>query len=112
MRGDFKGWIYNSPFFPLCKRLLRRSSNRCRPKVISFLLRNLFIFFTTTLTRGLNKETKRLNTEVAVKVAATLTTEVTAAAATISAFGTGTWISVPGRLIVVASASCGPGSCG
>jgi len=70
-------------------------------------LRNLFIFLITILITGLNRDTNCLNNEVAVNVAATLTTDVTAAAVTISAFGTGICISVPGRLIVVASASCG-----
>lgn len=64
-----------------------------------------------TLITGLRSETSRLNKEVAVNVAATLTTDVTAAAVTISAFGTGICISVPGRVIVVASASCGRFCC-
>jgi hypothetical protein len=59
------------------------------------------------LITGLNSDTSRLNKDVAVNVAATLTAEVTAAAVTISAFGTGICISVPGRVTVVASASCG-----
>jgi hypothetical protein len=37
----------------------------------------------------------------------TLITEVIAAALTISALGTGIFISVPGKVIVVASANCG-----
>ena len=44
---------------------------------------------------------------VAARVALTLTTEVMPAAVTISALGTGICISVPGKVIVVASANCG-----
>ena len=56
---------------------------------------------------GLNADTSRLNNDVAVKVAVTLTTDVIAAADTISALGTGISISNPGTVIVVASANCG-----
>ena len=64
-------------------------------------------FLIAILITGLNSDTSCLNKDVAVKVAATLTTEVTAAAVTISAFGTGICISVPGTVIVVASPNCG-----
>ncbi|MFZ9327597.1 MAG: hypothetical protein ACO24H_09125 [Polynucleobacter sp.] len=71
------------------------------------MLRNLFIFLITALTTGLNADTSFLKTEVAVRVAVTLTMDVIAAAETISAFGTGISIFVPGTLMVVASVSCG-----
>jgi hypothetical protein len=52
--------------------------------------------FHACLIIGLNKLTKCLNSEVAIKVAATDTTAVDAAVTTIAVLGTGTSISVPG----------------
>jgi hypothetical protein len=52
--------------------------------------------FHACLIIGLNKLTKCLNKEVAIRVAATDTTAVEAAVTTISVLGTGTLISVPG----------------
>ena len=52
---------------------------------------------------GLKICTKRLNIEVAARVAPTLMTLVVAAAESISAFGTGISRLVPGRVIVVTS---------
>jgi len=71
------------------------------------LFLSLLIFFIAALITGLNADTSRLNKDVAVKVAVTLTIDVTAAAETISALGTGISMSKPGTVIVVASASCG-----
>jgi hypothetical protein len=56
------------------------------------------------LNTGFIALTRRLNMLVAASVAPTLITLVTAAALTISAFGTGTLIDVPGTVNVVVSA--------
>jgi hypothetical protein len=62
--------------------------------------------FHACLSIGLNKLTKCLNKEVAIKVAATETKAVVAAVTTIAVLGTGTSISVPGIPSVCTSGGC------